>query len=51
MWMSHEWNGVESAFRFLVMTLGALVYVSLPDRDDPTRYSGTAEWRSGVDAA
>ena len=31
MWMSHEWNGVESAFRFLVMTLGALVYVSLPD--------------------
>jgi predicted small integral membrane protein len=33
MWMSHEWNGVESAFRFLVMTLGALVYVSLPDAD------------------
>jgi predicted small integral membrane protein len=33
MWMSHEWNGVESAFRFLVMTLGALVHVSLPDGD------------------
>jgi predicted small integral membrane protein len=33
MWMSHEWNGVESAFRFLMMTLGALVYVSLPDAD------------------
>ena len=35
MWMSHEWNGIESAFRFLVMTLGALIYVSLPE-DDPT---------------
>jgi predicted small integral membrane protein len=33
MWMSHEWNGVESAFRFLMMTLGGLIYVSLPDRD------------------
>ncbi|GJE46918.1 DUF2165 family protein [Methylobacterium soli] len=33
MWMSHEWNGIESAFRFLMMTLGALVYVSLPDGD------------------
>ena len=33
MWMSHEWNGVESAFRFLMMTLGALIYVSLPDPD------------------
>jgi len=31
MWMSHEWNGVEGAFRFLVMTLGVLIYVSLPD--------------------
>ena len=39
MWMSHEWNGVESAFRFLMMTLGALIYVSLPDGDitDPVR--------------
>ena len=33
MWMSHEWNGVEGAFRFLVMTLGVLIYVSLPDGD------------------
>ncbi|ACL57652.1 DUF2165 family protein [Methylobacterium nodulans] len=35
MWMSHEWNGIESSFRFLVMTLGALIYVSLPDMDTP----------------
>ncbi|ACA17742.1 conserved hypothetical protein [Methylobacterium sp. 4-46] len=33
MWMSHEWNGIDSAFRFLVMTLGALIYISLPDAD------------------
>ena len=31
--MSREWNGVEGAFRFLVMTLGVLIYVSLPDGD------------------
>jgi len=31
MWMSREWNGVDSIFRFVVMTLGALIYVSLPE--------------------
>ena len=50
MWMSPEWNGVESAFRFLMMTLGGLIYVGLPDRD-MTRDSGTAEWRSGIHVA
>jgi predicted small integral membrane protein len=31
MWMSEHWNGVESVFRYIIMTLGALIYVSLPE--------------------
>src|SRR5215207_3551660 len=33
MWMSPQWNGIPSAFRFLVMTLGVLIFLSLPDDD------------------
>ena len=33
MWMSQEWNGVSSAFRFLVTILGVLIFVSLPDAE------------------
>ena len=33
MWMSPQWNGIPSAFRYLVMTLGALIFLSLPDHD------------------
>jgi len=32
MWMSSQWNGLESAFRFVVVLLAALVY--LGQRDD-----------------
>ena len=33
MWMSEDWNGVPSAFRFF-MTMGlVLVYVAMPDTD------------------
>lgn len=31
MWQSHEWNGQEAAFRFTMMILGVLIFVSLPD--------------------
>lgn len=31
MWMSPTWNAIPSAFRFLITTLGALIYLSLPD--------------------
>lgn len=31
MWMSTQWNGVESAFRFFITILGVLIYVSLRD--------------------
>ena len=31
MWMSPQWNGIPSAFRYLVMTLGVMIFLSLPD--------------------
>ncbi|PRD41535.1 hypothetical protein C5748_20865 [Phyllobacterium phragmitis] len=31
MWMSHEWNGIESAFRFFITIIAVLIFVSLPD--------------------
>jgi predicted small integral membrane protein len=31
MWMSKEWNGVPSAFRFVMVFVGVLVFVALPD--------------------
>ena len=31
MWQSQEWNGVPSAFRFLMTILGVLILVMLPD--------------------
>ena len=31
MWMSPQWNGIPSAFRDLVMTLGVIIFLSLPD--------------------
>jgi predicted small integral membrane protein len=31
MWQSHTWNGQEAAFRFTMMILGVLIFVSLPD--------------------
>ena len=35
MWMSQQWNGIPSAFRYLVMTLGVLIFLSLPDPNIP----------------
>jgi predicted small integral membrane protein len=31
MWMSQQWNGVPSAFRFVVTIVAVLIFVSLPD--------------------
>jgi len=31
MWMSEQWNGQESAFRFAMVILGALVFVGMRD--------------------
>jgi predicted small integral membrane protein len=33
MWQSHTWNGQEAAFRFTMVILGVLIFVSLPDSD------------------
>lgn len=33
MWMSSQWNGVPSAFRFLITMLLVLLYLALPDSD------------------
>jgi predicted small integral membrane protein len=31
MWMSQQWNGVPSAFRFVVTILTILIYVAMAD--------------------
>ncbi|VCU68966.1 hypothetical protein PIGHUM_01025 [Pigmentiphaga humi] len=31
MWMSEQWNGIESAFRMFITVLGVLIYVSMRD--------------------
>src|SRR6185312_798050 len=31
MWQSQQWNGVPSAFRFVMVILGVLVFVVMPD--------------------
>jgi predicted small integral membrane protein len=33
MWMSPQWNGVPSAFRFLITIIAVLIFVALPDGD------------------
>jgi predicted small integral membrane protein len=33
MWMSQQWNGVPSAFRFLMTIIAVLIYVVMPDGD------------------
>jgi predicted small integral membrane protein len=31
MWQSQQWNGVPSAFRFVVVILGVLIFMALPE--------------------
>lgn len=33
MWMAQQWNGVPSAFRFLITIIAVLIFVSLPDSE------------------
>jgi predicted small integral membrane protein len=33
MWQSQQWNGVPSAFRFLMTIIAVLIFVALPDRE------------------
>src|SRR5262245_312423 len=32
MWQSQEWNGVPSAFRFLITIMAVLIFVAMPDQ-------------------
>jgi len=34
MWMSAQWNGVPSAFRFVMVIIAVLIFVAMPD-DEP----------------
>ena len=33
MWQSQQWNGVPSAFRFLMATIAVLIFVAMPDQE------------------
>ena len=33
MWQSKEWNGVPSAFRFLITIIAVLIFVAIPDQE------------------
>ncbi|TCT29739.1 DUF2165 family protein [Martelella mediterranea] len=34
MWMSEQWNGIESAFRFFITIIAVLIYLVVPDTDN-----------------
>jgi predicted small integral membrane protein len=34
MWMSHDWNGQESAFRFAMIIVAVLLFLALSDNED-----------------
>jgi len=33
MWQSQQWNGVPSAFRFLITIIAVLIFVVMPDQE------------------
>jgi predicted small integral membrane protein len=33
MWMSQQWNGIPSAFRYLMTIIAVLIFVAMPDED------------------
>jgi predicted small integral membrane protein len=33
MWQSQQWNGVPSAFRFLMAAITVLIFVAMPDHE------------------
>jgi predicted small integral membrane protein len=33
MWQSQQWNGVPSAFRFMMSTMTVLIFVAIPDQE------------------
>jgi predicted small integral membrane protein len=41
MWMSQQWNGVPSAFRYLMIILVVLIFVAMPDGEIDDARSAT----------
>jgi predicted small integral membrane protein len=37
MWQSQQWNGVPSAFRFVMTISAVLILVAMPDHDTESR--------------
>jgi predicted small integral membrane protein len=33
MWQSQQWNGVPSAFRFVITIIAVLIFVAMPDQE------------------
>jgi predicted small integral membrane protein len=40
MWQSQQWNGVPSAFRFVVTIVAVLIFVAMPDQELDRRGAG-----------
>jgi predicted small integral membrane protein len=40
MWQSQQWNGIPSAFRFLITIIAVLILVAMPDQELDNRGSG-----------
>jgi predicted small integral membrane protein len=40
MWMSHQWNGQPTAFRYAMIIIAVLLFLSMPD-EDLNRHSGS----------
>jgi predicted small integral membrane protein len=42
MWMSKDWNGIPSAFRLVMIFLGILIFVALPDSEPDRQQNSEA---------
>jgi predicted small integral membrane protein len=40
MWQSKDWNGVPSAFRFIITIAAVLIFVAMPDQEVERRKVG-----------
>jgi predicted small integral membrane protein len=40
MWQSQQWNGIPSAFRFLITIIAVLIFVAMPDQELEGRGAG-----------
>jgi predicted small integral membrane protein len=43
MWQSQQWNGVPSAFRFVVTIIAVLIFVAMPDQELDRREMAPSE--------